>query len=238
MCALCFGSACHTFGAVFLRALSTFVLVFGLIGTVVLQMTAFYYLGVLNPHPLISTLLYVPSLAAFAVLRSELQKLGTSTVSAIGPPRESHPVTIAYLVMATVGCLSVVHPLWMRMFGYISAQSTWLALFGTALFYYSLLISEVLFASAINLSQARRMGKRGGLYGMQGAAAEMTRGAAASGPPGPGNYANIGAPGVVSAAGHVHAHHSAAPCPVDSGLDAPSHPPHVPSESGPIESFY
>jgi hypothetical protein len=238
MCALCFGRACHTFGAVFMRALSTFVLLFGLVGTVVLQMTAFYYLGVLNPHPLISTLLYVPSLAAFAVLRSELQKLGTSTMSAIGPPRESHPVTIAYLVMATAGFLSLVHPLWMRTFGYISAQSTWLAISGTALFYYSLLISEVLFASAINLSQARKMGKRGGLYGTQSAPAEMAGVAAASELPGSQNLATADAPCVVPTAGHAHARHAAVASPVGSGPDARSNPQHVPGESGPIESFY
>jgi hypothetical protein len=61
--ALFFSGFCHTLGAAFLRLLSTIVLVGGIAGSVALNIMGYYYLGVLNPHPLLAALLYVPTLA-------------------------------------------------------------------------------------------------------------------------------------------------------------------------------
>lgn len=68
--ALCFSGCCHTLGGAFLRVLSTVVLIAGIGGTVMLNVMGYYYLGVLNPHPLIATLLYIPSLAVRACFLS------------------------------------------------------------------------------------------------------------------------------------------------------------------------
>jgi hypothetical protein len=150
-------------------------------------------------------------------------------------------VTVAYLVMLVAGFLSLVHPVWMRSFNYISAQSTWIAIAGTGLFYYSILISEVLFASAINLSQARRMGKRGGLYGAPYAVVELSGGGSSSSSGGAATEAAAGhvsviAPAVVPVASHIaHAH---GPEPSAPPLPPAPHAPNPSAESGPIESFY
>jgi hypothetical protein len=146
--ALFFARTCHVLGAVVLRAMSTVVLVTGILSAVVLQMTAFYYRGVLNPGPLIACLLYLPSLGALGVLREEMLRVGVSR-SGLGPARTSHAVALSYIVMIVAAFGSLFHPLWMREENYISLRSLWIAWAGTASFYYGLLVSEVLYAAAM-----------------------------------------------------------------------------------------
>lgn len=150
-----FARACHSIGFIFLRVLSTFMLVTGLVGTVVLTLWAYYYLGVLNPHPLIATLLYIPSLIALSVLREEMLTFGTNDETGMGPSRESHAVAMSYISIMVASFFSLVHPIWMRSNNYIAARSMWTAIGATALFYYSLLMSEVLYASALNVRRSR-----------------------------------------------------------------------------------
>lgn len=148
--ALFFSGFCHTLGAAFLRLLSTVVLVAGVGGAVALNIMGYYYLGVLNPHPLIATLLYLPTLAALALLREEMLKNGTSP-SGMGASRDSHAAALGYVLMIFSGSLSVLHPLWMRGDNYISGRSMWTCIGATALFFFSLLFSSLAYASALNI---------------------------------------------------------------------------------------
>lgn len=159
-----FFSFCHALGAIFLRSLSTFMLVSGIIGGVMIQMLAFYYTGVLNPWVLLSCLFYAPSLCAIAVVREEMLKGGTSR-SGIGATRDTKWVTMSYLTLLASASAVLIQPLWMHEENMISVKSTWTSIGGTAYFFYSLLISEVLFGASINVKEARDTDREDRLYG-------------------------------------------------------------------------
>lgn len=159
-CARFFATFCHTLGAAFLRALSTAVLVCGVVGAVVLHMVGYYYLGALNVHPLVAAALYLPALAALSLLREEVLEHGTSP-SGAGPARVSHAVALAYLVLIASAAASVVQPVWLRGADRISARSMWTCVGATAWLYFSLLFSSLAHAAALNIFRAGRAGRAG-----------------------------------------------------------------------------
>jgi len=144
---------CHKLGGFFLRALSSVMLLVGIVAAVMVQTLAYYYTGVLNGGVLVACALYAPALAAMSVLREELLAVGSS-VSGTGPYR-TRLVTLAYLVLSVCGFASLCQPLVMHGDGVISVKSMWTGIGGSVFFYYCLLISEVLFAAAHNVSAGR-----------------------------------------------------------------------------------
>eukprot|EP00177_Eucheuma_denticulatum_P004212 GFKZ01007633.1.p1 GENE.GFKZ01007633.1~~GFKZ01007633.1.p1 ORF type:complete len:242 (+),score=28.45 GFKZ01007633.1:427-1152(+) len=144
---------CHVLGAFFLRALSTCMLFAGIIGAVIVQVLAYYYTGVLNPWVFIACALYAPTLASVAVIREEMLINGTGR-SGISP-RMSQFVTFAYLVMTVCAGASLFQPLVLHGENQISVKSFWTAIGGTCLFYYCMLMSEVLFGAALSLQKAK-----------------------------------------------------------------------------------
>jgi hypothetical protein len=169
-----FARAGRAFGGLFLRVLSTCVLVFGVVGAVLLDMAAFYYRGVLDAGPLVACLLYMPALAALAVIREETLRVGPSRAG-VGAARASRPATVAYLALLIAAAASLAHPLWLRGRHSLSVRSLWTAWTATGLFYYSLLVSEVLFAAALGGARGSSRGHGtgrgdGGGYGNGGGA--------------------------------------------------------------------
>lgn len=144
---------CHALGALFLRGLSTLMLLAGIIVSVILQMLAYYYTGVLNGWVLLACLLYAPTLGAVAVIREEMLLNGISRTGA--GPRMSQFVTFAYLIITVAVVASLFQPVLLHGENQISVKSMWTAIGGTALFYYCMLISEVLFAAALNVRRAK-----------------------------------------------------------------------------------
>lgn len=144
---------CHALGAFFLRALSTLMLLAGVIVSVVLQMLAYYYTGVLNGWVLLACLLYTPTLASVAVIREEMLLGGTSRTGT--GPKMSQFVTFGYLIITVAGVSSLFQPVLLHGENQISVKSMWTAIGGTAFFYYCMLISEVLFAAALNVRRAK-----------------------------------------------------------------------------------
>lgn len=148
-----FYRVCHMLGAFFLHVLSVAMLLAGIIAAVIVQVLAYYYTGVLNLWVLVACLLYAPTLGSVALIREEMLLHGTSR-SGTGP-RMSQFVTFAYLVMTVSALASVFQPLVLHGENRISVKSFWTAIGGTALFYYCMLISEVLFAASLNLKKAK-----------------------------------------------------------------------------------
>lgn len=148
-----FNKFCHALGAFFLRGLSTLMLLTGIIASVILQMLAYYYTGVLNGWVFLACLLYAPTLGAVAVIREEMLLNGTSRTGA--GPRMSQFVTFAYLIITVAGIASLFQPVLLHGENQISVKSMWTAIGGTAFFYYCMLISEVLFATALNVRRAK-----------------------------------------------------------------------------------
>ncbi|PXF46862.1 hypothetical protein BWQ96_03391 [Gracilariopsis chorda] len=148
-----FSVLCRSLGYLFLRMLSIIMLHCGIIGAGVLQMLAFYYTGVLNSHVLLACLLYAPALCAISVIREEIVLNGTSHSGA--GPRITQEVAVAYLILSIAGISSVLHPLFMHAENMISYKSMWTSIGATTFYYYCLLISEVLFASASNVQRSR-----------------------------------------------------------------------------------
>ncbi|CDF32601.1 unnamed protein product [Chondrus crispus] len=148
-----FSRFCHSLGAFFLRALSTLMLLAGVVASVVVQMLAYYYTGVLNPWVFLACLLFAPTLAAVTVIRAELNFSGPSRSGA--GPRMSQYVTLAYLVITVFAVASLMQPVVMHGENKIPGKSMWTALGGVALFYYSMLVSEVLYAVALNIDRAK-----------------------------------------------------------------------------------
>lgn len=148
-----FQKFCHGLAALFLRLLSTLMLLSGIICSVILQLLAFYYTGVLNSYLLLAVLLYAPTLVAIAIIREEILLNGTSRSGTA--PRMSTFVTLAYLAL-TVSCVaSFLLPTIMRGENLISYKSMWLSIAATAFFYYSILVSEVMFAAALNVRREK-----------------------------------------------------------------------------------
>lgn len=145
---------CYTVGYYLLRLLSTLNLLGAILAGVSLQIIAYYYRGLINAGPLICAALYAPGLAAMAVVREAMLLYGRSQ-SGYSPQR-NRIVTLAYLAMTVSFVLVFAQPIVMRWTRMISSRSMWISVGGSALFYYSLLISEVLFASALSLDQARK----------------------------------------------------------------------------------
>ncbi|KAI0558206.1 hypothetical protein FGB62_228g07 [Gracilaria domingensis] len=145
---------CHKLGYFFLSFLSFVMLHCGIVCAGVFQLLAFYYTGVLNLYVLTACLLYAPALFAISIIREEIVQNGTSRSGA--GPRLTHEVAFAYLILTVFGISSVLQPLFMHADNVISYKSMWISLGGTSMFYYCLLISEVLFASASNVHRARR----------------------------------------------------------------------------------
>lgn len=144
---------CHVLGAFFLHVLSVAMLLAGIVAAVIVQVLAYYYTGVLNVWVLVACLLYAPTLGCVALIREEMLLHGTSQ-SGIGP-RMSQFVTFAYLIMVISALASVFQPLLLHGENRISVKSFWTAIGGTSLFYYCMLISEVLFAASLNLKKAK-----------------------------------------------------------------------------------
>lgn len=144
---------CHVLGHLCLRMLSTFMLLSGIIGSVVFNLRAYYYTGVLNPWLFLACVFMAPTLASVAVIREEMLLYGTSRTGT--GPRMSQFVSFAYLIMMICAFASLLQPLILHGEGEISGQSFWLAWAAVVMFYYSLLVSEVLFASALNLRRAK-----------------------------------------------------------------------------------
>ncbi|CAN8061861.1 unnamed protein product [Agarophyton chilense] len=148
-----FSYFCHKLGAYFLRFLSFAMLHCGIVCAGIFQLLAFYYTGVLNLYVLLACALYAPALIAVSIIREEIVQNGTSRSGA--GPRLTHEVAIAYLLLTLFGVSSVLQPLFMHADNVISYKSMWLSLGGTAIFYYCVLISQVLYASASNVHRAR-----------------------------------------------------------------------------------
>lgn len=106
----------------------------------------------LNPWVLLACLLYAPTLGAVAVIREEMLLNGLSR-SGTGP-RMSQFVTFAYLILTVAGCASLFQPLVLHGENQISFKSMWVAIGGTAFFYYCMLISEVLFGASLNIRRS------------------------------------------------------------------------------------
>lgn len=147
-----FSRFCHVLGSLFLRMLSTVMLLTGIICGVILQLVAYYYTGVLNVWVLLACLFYAPTLVALAVIREEMLLHGVSR-SGTGP-QMSQFVTFAYLILMVSGMASVLEPLVLHGEHEISAKSMWVSIAGTAAFYYCLLVSEVLFGASLNIRSA------------------------------------------------------------------------------------
>lgn len=137
------------------RVLSTLNLVSAVLVGVFSQIFAYYYQGALAVQPLIAALFFVPALGAMAVLRENLGSGGT-TDSGISPVR-SRTVLLAYGAMLVSIVLSFAQPTLARVTNTLSIPSMWLAILGSALFFYCLLISEVLFAAAVNLKRISKI---------------------------------------------------------------------------------
>lgn len=148
-----FSRFCHMLGSIFLRILSILMLLVGIIGGVIVQVLAYYYTGVLNLWVLAACVLYAPTLGSVAMIREEMLLHGTGG-SGTGP-RMSQFVTFAYLVMTLSAGASLFQPLMLHGENRISVKSFWTAIGGTLLFYYCMLISEVLFAASLNLRRAK-----------------------------------------------------------------------------------
>lgn len=138
-------------GSFILRTLSTLVLLTGILVAVGLQFYAFYYTGVLNLNVVVACILYAPALAAVAVLREETILNGTNQAGL--SPVMTTWVTMAYLVISLSIMGSLIQPLVLRMWNIISARDMGVAIGGTICFYYNLLVSEVLFSTALNLKR-------------------------------------------------------------------------------------
>jgi len=137
--------------------LSAANLVCGVLVGVFSQVFAYYYQGALAPQPLLAALFFVPALAAMAVLRENLVS-GTSSAGYIGfSPVRSRTVLLAYAAMLVSFILSFVQPALARVTNTLSISSMWLAILGNSLFFYCLLISEVLFAAAVNLKRISKI---------------------------------------------------------------------------------
>lgn len=151
----------HRIGYTTFRILSTLNLFLAVFVGIFAQILAYYYNGALNIQPFIATLLYAPALAAMAVLRENAVVSGTSA-SGVGVAR-SRATLFSYLALLISAVLSIVQPVTERWADSgISGTSMWTALGGSFLFFYALLISEVLFAAAINLKNVSYTAKDDG----------------------------------------------------------------------------
>lgn len=137
------------------RVLSTLNLICGVLLGVFSQIFAYYYQGALAIQPLIAALFFVPALGAMAVLRENSSSMGT-TDSVVSPVR-SRTVLLAYVSMLVSLILSFAQPTLARVTNTLSVPSMWLAILGSTLFFYCLLISEVLFAAAVNLKRITKI---------------------------------------------------------------------------------
>lgn len=159
----------HRIGYGAFRALSTMNLVAGVLIGVFAQVFAYYYRGALAGAPLLASAIYVPALGAMAVLREHMLSDGTSRSGLT--PRRSGTVLVAYTLIAGSALCATVQPVLARWTHGLSESSMWLGLAGSLAFFYCLLMSEVLFASAINLKKAaytatlREDDDRDGRYG-------------------------------------------------------------------------
>ena len=138
-------------GSFILRFLSTFVLLTGILGAVGLQFYAYYFTGVLNGNVVIACILYAPALAAVGVLREETILNGTDQAGL--SPVMTTWVTMAYLIISLTMMGNLIQPLVLRMWNVISARDMGIAIGATVSFYYNLLVSEVLFSTALNLKR-------------------------------------------------------------------------------------
>ncbi len=136
-------------GYTMFRALSTLNLVAAVVCGVFAQVFAYYYRGALAIEPFIAALIYAPALGSMAVIRETLRSRGTST-SGFSPERSGR-VLIAYGFMLGSLIASISQPVLSRWTYGLSETSMWLAIGGSFFFFYCLLISEVLFAAAVNL---------------------------------------------------------------------------------------
>ena len=150
-----FSRFCHSLGTFLLRVISTLMVPAGVILSVQAQMLAYYYTGVLNPWVLLACVLFAPTLAAFAFIRAELNFNGPGRAGA--GRRMSQYVTLAYLVMTVCGVASLMQPLVLHGENKITGKSMWTALGGVALFYYCMLVSEVLYAAALIYDRAKEL---------------------------------------------------------------------------------
>lgn len=139
----------HRIGYTMFRTLSTLNLIAAVVCGVFSQVFAYYFRGALAIEPLITALIYAPALGSMAVIRETLRSRGTST-SGFSPERSGR-VLIAYGLLVGSLFAAVAQPILSRWTNGISEISMWLAIGGTFLFFYCLLISEVLFAAAVNL---------------------------------------------------------------------------------------
>lgn len=200
------------------------MLVGSVLGAVLLHILAFYYMGVLNPHPLIAAIFYLPTFAALSLLREEMLKNGTSR-SGMGASQDSHAVAVAYLMMLLSSFCSIVHPVWLRAENYISVRSMWTSIGATAWLYFGLLFSSLAYAAALNIylsggiSRAERRAGRAERYGAIAGAADADAEAGY-----PGSWAATAGP---------------APAAADVGVGAGAVPPSPydeKKESGPYDS--
>ncbi len=143
----------HRIGYGAFRMLSTLNLIFAVVVGVASQVLAYYYRGALNVDPAICALFYTPALAGMAVMREALQENGSSD-SGIAPSR-SRAVLFAYAAMLISAGLAIGQPIAVRWANGISGTSMWISILGTVAFFYALLISEVLFAAAVNIKRSR-----------------------------------------------------------------------------------
>lgn len=148
----------HVAGYWLFRVLSTLNLIAAVLIGVYGQVFAYYYRGALCVAPLIATIFYALALGGMAILRENMLSNGTSRSGMA--PAHSHTVLVAYFVILGSMVCSFVQPVLVRWTHGLSQFSMLGALCATALFFYCLLISEVLFAAAINLEHSSRQ-KRG-----------------------------------------------------------------------------
>lgn len=151
-----FQAFCHLMGTFFLRLLSTLMFFLAIIAAVALELFAFYSTGTLNPWLFISCFLYSPSLIALATIREQLIARAALPLSIPINHHMSYIVAMSYLVIFLSFFFSLALPALLYWDRRINAPSVWASIAATAVFYYCMLLSEVLFAASANLERAKR----------------------------------------------------------------------------------
>lgn len=143
----------HRVGYLLFRCLSTLNLLAAVALGIAAQMLAYYDHGAMARQPALCAAFYAPALAGAAVLREALSAGGASD-GGLGPPVDA-AVLRAYGAVGVSAVLAFGQPVVVRWGGSISQVSMWTSVAGTGLFFYALLVAEVLFVAAVNLKRSR-----------------------------------------------------------------------------------
>lgn len=143
----------HRVGYLLFRLLSTLNLLFAVCVGISAQIVAYYDQGALARQAALCAAFYAPALAGVAVLREAIAARGAADAG-IGPPVDA-AVLRAYAAVALSATLALAQPVAVRWGGGLSRFAMWTSVAGSALFFYGLLVAEVLFVAAVNIKRGR-----------------------------------------------------------------------------------